>query len=99
MNLKDAWEPYSPTPSNPWDLRKVGHLYRRAGFGATQAELDAGLLYPPQGRILATEIKTARCVAEVIFQRGLAGVERPGDLCAFIESQLYKPDYLDRMRV
>lgn len=65
----------------------------------SQAELDAGLLYPPQGRILATEIKTARRVAEVIFQRGLAGVERPRDLCAFIESQLYKPEYLDRMRV
>jgi uncharacterized protein (DUF1800 family) len=38
-----TWEPYTPTPDNPWDSRKVGHLYRRAGFGATKAELDAGV--------------------------------------------------------
>ena len=59
----------------------------------TQAELAAGLLYPPQSRILATEIKTAERVAEVVFQRGLAGVEQPGDLGAFIASQLYQPEY------
>jgi uncharacterized protein (DUF1800 family) len=51
MNLKDAWEPYTPTPANPWDLRKVGHLYRRAGFGATQSELEAGLADGPQKTI------------------------------------------------
>ena len=34
-----AWEPYRPTGPNPWDLRKAGHLYRRAAFGATWAEL------------------------------------------------------------
>lgn len=39
----NAWSPYSPTERNPWDLRKVGHLYRRAGFGATLAELERGL--------------------------------------------------------
>jgi len=38
-----AWEPYRPTKDNPWNLRKVGHLHRRAGFGATWAELQAGL--------------------------------------------------------
>ena len=59
----------------------------------TQAELDSGLLYPPQSQILKTEIKTARRVCEVIFDRGLAGVERPRDLDAFVASQLYKPEY------
>jgi len=59
----------------------------------TQAELDAGLLYPPQSEILNTEIKTALRIAEVIFARGLAGVERPVDLQNFVESQLYKADY------
>jgi malate dehydrogenase (oxaloacetate-decarboxylating)(NADP+) len=59
----------------------------------TEAELDSGLLYPPQTAILPTEIATARHVAEVIFARGLAGVGRPNDLQAFIESQLYKPEY------
>lgn len=59
----------------------------------TEAELDAGLLYPPQTDILKTEIVTAVKVCEIIFDRGLAGVERPADLRAFIESQLYKPEY------
>jgi len=40
---KWAWAPYEPSDANPWDRRKVGHLYRRAGFGATVAELDAGV--------------------------------------------------------
>jgi hypothetical protein len=39
----NALAPYTPTPANPWDARKVGHLYRRAGFGATHAELAAGV--------------------------------------------------------
>jgi len=48
-----------PKPDDPWDLRKVAHLHRRAGFGATWTELprhrEAGpdacvdrLLHPPQ---------------------------------------------------
>jgi uncharacterized protein (DUF1800 family) len=37
-----AWERYSPDASNPWDLKKVGHLYRRAAFGATWDELQSG---------------------------------------------------------
>lgn len=34
-----AWAPFEPTPDDPWDLRKVAHLHRRAGFGANRAEL------------------------------------------------------------
>lgn len=61
----------------------------------TRAELHSGLLYPPQSNILQTEIATAVKVCEVIFDRGLAGVERPGDVRAFVESQLYTPEYRD----
>src|SRR3954452_10231939 len=53
------WSPYRPEADDPWDLRKGAHLHRRAGFGATRAELirdrDAGpaasvdrLLSPPE---------------------------------------------------
>jgi uncharacterized protein (DUF1800 family) len=42
LDPKTAWAPYAPTPENPWTRAKVGHLYRRAGFGATAAQLDAG---------------------------------------------------------
>lgn len=41
-----VWQPYEPTENEPWDLRKVAHLHRRAGFGANWHELmrdlDAG---------------------------------------------------------
>lgn len=61
----------------------------------TQAELDAGLLYPPQTDILKIEVTTAVKVCEIIFARGLAGdgVEKPGDVRAFVEAQLYTPEY------
>jgi malate dehydrogenase (oxaloacetate-decarboxylating)(NADP+) len=59
----------------------------------TQAELDSALLYPPQSEILSTEIAVALKVAEYIFAQGLAGVAKPADLQAFIQAQLYKPEY------
>lgn len=35
-----AWEPYRPDAKNPWNLKKAGHLYRRAAFGASWPELE-----------------------------------------------------------
>src|SRR5262249_51717230 len=43
-----AWGAYRPSDKAPWDLRRVGHLYRRAAFGATHAELQAALGKDPQ---------------------------------------------------
>lgn len=48
IDLKTAWEPYSPSENNPWNLRKVGHVYRRAAFGATWDNLQEGLKLGPQ---------------------------------------------------
>src|SRR4051812_50169540 len=48
-----AWAPYRPSAEAPWDLRRVGHLYRRAAFGATSAELDAGLKAGPEKAVEA----------------------------------------------
>ena len=42
-----AWQPYRPSKDAPWDLQRVGHLYRRAAFGATHAELEAGVKSDP----------------------------------------------------
>jgi malate dehydrogenase (oxaloacetate-decarboxylating)(NADP+) len=58
-----------------------------------QADLEMGLIYPPQSTILKTEAYAAQRVAEVIFKRDLARVPKPADIAAFIQSQLYKPDY------
>ena len=37
-----AWEPYQPKDRD-WDLKKAGHLLRRATFGATWDELQTAL--------------------------------------------------------
>src|SRR5438309_1854292 len=36
----DPWSPYVPTANDSWDLTKVAHLHRRAGFGGTWSELQ-----------------------------------------------------------
>jgi hypothetical protein len=46
-----AWEPYKPSDKSPWDVKKVGHLYRRVAFGATLAGLEAGLKAGPEKAI------------------------------------------------
>jgi hypothetical protein len=56
IGLSDPWAPYSKTSIAPWDLRRVVHLHRRAGFAATWPELQRDLNDGPEasiGRILA----------------------------------------------
>lgn len=53
-----VWLPYEPTPSQPFDRRAAAHLFRRAGFSATFAELDQAVERGPQAttqRLLAGE--------------------------------------------
>jgi malate dehydrogenase (oxaloacetate-decarboxylating)(NADP+) len=56
-------------------------------------QLKLGVLFPPQSNILETEIQTAARVARLIFDSGLARVERPADMVAFIREHVYKPEY------
>src|SRR5437879_2706459 len=51
IDPRRAWEPYRPSPESPWDLAKAGHLYRRAGFGATWGDLQAAVKDGPQKTI------------------------------------------------
>lgn len=39
----EAWAPWTPSPSTPWDRKWAGHLYRRAAFGASWPELQEAL--------------------------------------------------------
>jgi malate dehydrogenase (oxaloacetate-decarboxylating)(NADP+) len=52
-----------------------------------------GMLFPSQANILETEVTTATRVAEYMFDQGLAQVKRPHDIRAWIEGQLYRPQY------
>ena len=55
--------------------------------------LRQGLLFPLQSNILEAEIQTAARVAKVIFDSGLARVDRPPDMIRFIRQHVYKPEY------
>jgi len=55
--------------------------------------LKQGLLYPLQSNILETESQTAARVAKLVFDSGLARVQRPSDMVAFIREHVYKPEY------
>jgi uncharacterized protein (DUF1800 family) len=51
-----AWSRYEPSAEAPWDLRRVVHLHRRAGFAATWPEIQRDLKDGPEasiGRVLA----------------------------------------------
>lgn len=67
---ENTWSPWQPTANDPWDLRKVAHLHRRAGFGGTwqeiQRDLAAGpaasierFLNPPEEPAATRQISTA----------------------------------------
>jgi uncharacterized protein (DUF1800 family) len=45
------WAPFQPTAADPWDLRKVAHLHRRAGFGAAWADLHRDLHAGPAASV------------------------------------------------
>ncbi|QDV22570.1 DUF1800 domain-containing protein [Aureliella helgolandensis] len=46
-----SWQPYRPSTASPWDLRRVHHLHRRAGFGANWGELQRDLDSGPHAAI------------------------------------------------
>ena len=47
----NPWAEYTSSDANPWDLKKAGHLYRRAAFGATHAELQQAVTDGPKKAI------------------------------------------------
>jgi uncharacterized protein (DUF1800 family) len=50
-NPLGPWEPYVPTAEDPWDLGKVAHLHRRAGFGAGWSTLQRDLQAGPESSV------------------------------------------------
>lgn len=49
--LNDPLAPYVPTAAKPWNARRVAHLYRRLGFGATYQQIQQGLLLTPSALV------------------------------------------------
>src|SRR3569623_3326777 len=46
-----AWMPYEPSDGAPWNLQRVAHLHRRAGFAAPREVLERDLQAGPQAAI------------------------------------------------
>jgi uncharacterized protein (DUF1800 family) len=51
LSPAEAWKPYEPAPTQPFDRRAAAHLFRRAGFAANFAELDAAVKAGPQAAV------------------------------------------------
>jgi uncharacterized protein (DUF1800 family) len=51
MPRADRWTPYTPDDHSPWDLRRVVHLHRRAGFAATWSEIQRDLKDGPKASV------------------------------------------------
>lgn len=66
---------------------------RACAAQVSKADRERGMLYPPQSDILRTEVAIATAVAEYFFEAGLARAKRPANVGAWIESQLYHPEY------
>jgi malate dehydrogenase (oxaloacetate-decarboxylating)(NADP+) len=59
----------------------------------SDASLATGLIYPPQSQIFEASLHVAIRVAEYIFEKGLARVQRPKDIAALIRAAVYRPVY------
>ncbi|HEV3082272.1 MAG TPA: hypothetical protein VGY66_20985 [Gemmataceae bacterium] len=62
--LDEAWAPYVPSRELPWNLRRVVHLHRRAGFAATWQELQRDLADGPGtsvDRLLKSQARSNPC--------------------------------------
>ena len=77
--------------------RVTDEMFIKAAQGVadqvTPDQLKLGMLFPPQSNIVEVEIQTAARVAKLIFDSGLARVNRPSDIVQFIREHVYKPQY------
>jgi hypothetical protein len=49
--IESPWAPYEPDEKAPWNLRRVWHLHRRAGFAATWGEIQRDLKDGPKASV------------------------------------------------
>ena len=57
-------------------------------------DLAQGSLFPALSRVREVSTRIAVAVAEIAFAEGLAGIECPPDLEAWVQAQMYDPEYV-----
>jgi uncharacterized protein (DUF1800 family) len=60
------WAVYEPSAQEPWDLRRVSHLHRRAAFAATPDEIERDLKSGPKASI--DQILACKCRQERVLE-------------------------------
>jgi hypothetical protein len=98
-----AWSAYEPSDAAPWDLRRVVHLHRRAGFAATWGEIRRDLKDGPRASVDRLLTGKARAdgvprdfeaTAALLAERAVAS-EQPNRLKAWwVYRMLLGPDPL-----
>ena len=58
-----------------------------------QNQVGLALRNEPKGEARKPTEGTAARVAKLVFESGLARVDRPADMVAFIRQHVYKPEY------
>jgi malate dehydrogenase (oxaloacetate-decarboxylating)(NADP+) len=61
----------------------------------SESDRAEGRIYPPLREIREVSLTIATAVAEVVYDRGLAGAPKPEDLRSYIKAQMYEPKYQD----
>lgn len=56
-------------------------------------QFTKGLIYPPMANIRDAAVVVANAVTEYLFNEGLARVERPADVAAFVRDHIWQPEY------
>jgi len=59
----------------------------------TDEQFAKGLIYPPMSNIRDAAVVVANAVTEYLFNEGLARVERPADIPAFVREHIWQPEY------
>ena len=78
--------------------RMFAEAARALAEQTSEADLEMGRMYPSLTRIREVSAQIGAAVAEVAFRDGLAGVKRPADLLAFVQSKMWTPRYQDYLR-
>ncbi|HZU37117.1 MAG TPA: DUF1800 domain-containing protein [Gemmataceae bacterium] len=66
LDPADAWAPWRPTATDPWNRKWAAHLYRRAAFGANRAELIQAVRLGPDATL------------DALFRGGAIRAGKPG---------------------
>src|SRR5262245_31883899 len=99
MNNTDFWAPYKPSDAAPWNLRRVVHLHRRAGFAATWSELQRDVHVGPaaavdrllQGRASAHTPSEFTDTAALLAESAIAASDIQRLRAAWIFRMVYSP--------